>query len=191
MSARTGKWWIAAVSNAAIRHRRIEGSNPSPSARKAAPRKGAPLLTLRRFRRPEHRIHRSPRASPEIPRLAYSLANDWRTDEGRIRASHGRSAVFPRTDGVDGDQAVDLASNGKAMGYPRAASRAGRSPTVAPVLSDLLRDEADHRSLGNGVAARSVQPAEVPPGEPVRRHLDLLDGFPPDIGDLEECLPRP
>jgi hypothetical protein len=65
--------------------RRLEGSNPSRSAQPSgAPCKGAPLLPLRRFRKPHRSVHTDPRASTQIQRLWCSLANDWRTDPRRI-----------------------------------------------------------------------------------------------------------
>ena len=67
--------------------RRLEGSNPSPSAQPGgAPHKGAPLLALRRFRRPQRPVRGSPRASAQIHWLECSLANDWRTNAARIRS---------------------------------------------------------------------------------------------------------
>jgi hypothetical protein len=75
------------VSKAAIRHWRIEGSNPSPSAQpRGAPREGAPLLACGGFG--DRNVQ-----SVEVqarPQESVGLRVDWRTTGERIRHESAR-----------------------------------------------------------------------------------------------------
>src|SRR5262245_1620885 len=81
----------AAVSKVASRRQRLDGSNPSPSAQPSgAPHKDAPPLTLRRFQRPERRIHERPRS----PQKSTDLNARWRTTGERTPTESARFEAF-------------------------------------------------------------------------------------------------